>query len=109
PMMGKALVNTDVPICKGSSGVLIMNEKEARRGEPKTCIRCAKCVGACPMGLEPYLLATLSQKQLWDKCLEEDIPYRLSVAYQNTAYNQPTQTGFYLGPDKTVRPFLKNK
>jgi rhamnogalacturonan endolyase len=42
-------------------------------------------------------------------CLEEDIPYRLSVAYQNTAYNQPTQTGFYLGPDKTVRPFLKNK
>lgn len=40
-------------------------------------------------------------------CLEEDIPYRLSVAAQNTAYNQPTQTGFYLGPDKTVRPFLK--
>ena len=40
-------------------------------------------------------------------CLEEDIPYRLSVAHQNTAYNQPTQTGFYLGPDKTVNPFLK--
>ena len=40
-------------------------------------------------------------------CLEEDIPYRLSVAAQNTAYNQPTQTGFYLGPDKTVNPFLK--
>ena len=40
-------------------------------------------------------------------CLEEDIPYRLSVAHQNTGYNQPTQTGFYLGPDKTVRPFLK--
>jgi len=40
-------------------------------------------------------------------CLEEDIPYRLSVAAQNTGYNQPTQTGFYLGPDKTVKPFLK--
>ena len=40
-------------------------------------------------------------------CLEEDIPYRLSVAAQNTGYNQPTQTGFYLGPDKSVRPFLK--
>ncbi len=74
PMMGKALMNTEVPICKGSSGVLIMNEKEARRGEPKTCIRCAKCVGACPMGLKTYLLDTPSQKQLWDKCLEEDIP-----------------------------------
>ena len=74
PMMGKALLNTEVPICKGSSGVLIMNEKEALRGEPKPCIRCAKCVGACPMGLEPYLLATLSQKQMWDKCQAEDIP-----------------------------------
>ena len=57
PMMGKALVNTDVPTAKGSSGILIMNEKEAKRGEVQPCIRCAKCVGACPMGLEPYLLA----------------------------------------------------
>lgn len=40
-------------------------------------------------------------------CLLQDIPYRLSVAAQNTAYNQPTQTGFYLGPDPTVRPFLR--
>ena len=34
-------------------------------------------------------------------CLMEDIPYRLSVATQNVAYNQPPETGFYLGPDKT--------
>ena len=60
PMMGKALLNTDVPICKGSSGVLIMNEKEAKRGEVENCIRCGKCVGACPMGLEPYLLSHAS-------------------------------------------------
>ena len=40
-------------------------------------------------------------------CLEQDIPYRLSVAHQNTGYNQPTQTGFYLGPDKTVTPFIR--
>lgn len=73
PMMGKALLNTDVPICKGSSGVLIMNEKEARRGEAQPCIRCAKCVSACPMGLEPYLLATASSMQMWDKVEAEDI------------------------------------
>lgn len=60
PMMGKALVNLDVPTAKGSSGILIMNQKEARRGTVQPCIRCAKCVDACPMGLEPYLLATLS-------------------------------------------------
>ena len=40
-------------------------------------------------------------------CLMEDIPYRLSVASENTAYNQPPETGFYLGPDETVTPFLK--
>ena len=40
-------------------------------------------------------------------CLMEDIPYRLSVASENTGYNQPPETGFYLGPDETVNPFLK--
>ena len=40
-------------------------------------------------------------------CLMEDITYRLSVAAENVAYNQPPETGFYLGPDKTINPFLK--
>jgi rhamnogalacturonan endolyase len=40
-------------------------------------------------------------------CLMEDIPYRLSTAAQNVGYNQPSEPGFYLGPDKTVTPFLK--
>lgn len=40
-------------------------------------------------------------------CLMTDIPYRLSVATENVAYNQPPHTGFYLGPDKTAKPFLK--
>ncbi len=73
PMMGKALVNAEVPVCKGSSGVLLMNEKEAGRGEVQPCIRCAKCVGACPMGLEPYLLATLSAYSEWERVEKEDI------------------------------------
>lgn len=73
PMMGKALLNLDVPVCKGSSGLLIMNEKEARRGEEQPCIRCAKCVGACPMGLEPYLLATTSAFRNWEKAEQNNI------------------------------------
>ena len=40
-------------------------------------------------------------------CLMEDIPYRLSTAAQNVGYNQPSEPGFYLGPDKSVTPFLK--
>ena len=73
PMMGKALMNIEVPICKGSSGVLIMNEKEARRGEPQPCIRCAKCVSACPMGLEPYIYSKCSELGLWEKAEKEGI------------------------------------
>lgn len=73
PMMGKALANTEVPICKGSSGVLLMADKEARRAEPQPCIRCAKCVGVCPMGLEPFLLATCSAKGDWERVEHEMI------------------------------------
>lgn len=73
PMMGKALMNTDVPVCKGSSGLLLMGEREAHRGVSQPCIRCAKCVGACPMGLEPYLLATASAQRKFDVAEANDV------------------------------------
>ncbi len=73
PMMGKALMNIDVPVCKGTNSVTILSGDDAVRKEPDPCIRCAKCVGACPMGLEPYLLATASAKHMWDKVEQEDI------------------------------------
>ena len=73
PMMGKALTSTEVPICKGTNSVTILSDEDARRKEPQSCIRCAKCVGACPMGLEPYLLAKLSAFKKWEKAEAEDI------------------------------------
>ena len=73
PMMGKALISLEVPMTKGSSGLLLMTDEESRRTAPQPCIRCAKCVSACPMGLEPYLLSKISEKQLWDKAEAEDI------------------------------------
>ena len=73
PMMGKALATVDVPVCKGSSGILIINEKEAKRTAPQPCIRCAKCVSVCPMGLEPYLLATCSAHGDWERVEHEMI------------------------------------
>lgn len=57
PMMGKALTTLDVPVSKGTSGVLLMQESEAQRKVEGPCIRCAKCVSVCPMGLEPFFLA----------------------------------------------------
>jgi electron transport complex protein RnfC len=78
PMMGKAVLNTDIPVVKGTSGILLMDDKEAKRAEPNTCIRCAKCVAACPMGLEPYLLSKtaklgkfdLVEKEMVMDCIE---------------------------------------
>jgi electron transport complex protein RnfC len=71
PMMGKALNSTDVPVAKGTSGILLIPNEDARRGKMKVCIRCSKCVEVCPMGLEPYLLMTLTQKELFER-VEED-------------------------------------
>lgn len=73
PMMGKAVANLDVPVTKGTSGVLIMPDKEAVRNERKVCIRCSRCVTACPMGLEPYLLMTLSEKNVLDRAENQKI------------------------------------
>ncbi|MDR0765737.1 MAG: electron transport complex subunit RsxC [Odoribacteraceae bacterium] len=67
PMMGKALASTDVVVTKGTSGVLVIPENEARRKTARDCIRCAKCVRVCPMGLEPYLLMTLGEYQQVEK------------------------------------------
>ena len=73
PMMGKALLNTEVPICKGTNSVTILTDDDAHRKEAQPCIRCAKCVSACPMGLEPYLLSTLSSMKNWERVEAEDI------------------------------------
>jgi len=73
PMMGKALKNLDVPVTKGTSGILVLAESEASRATPKNCIRCGDCVSVCPMGLEPNFLMDVSEKGLFEKALSEDI------------------------------------
>lgn len=67
PMMGKALNTIDVPVTKGTSGILILNDKESKRCEIRNCIRCARCVSVCPIGLEPCLLMALAERSLWER------------------------------------------
>ena len=73
PMMGKALTSTDVPVTKGTSGIIVFQSKESQRKTDSACIRCAKCVSVCPMGLEPYLLNRLSQRMMFENMEHEHV------------------------------------
>lgn len=53
PMMGAAVASDDIPLMKQNNGLLCFDEKEALLNEPTDCIRCGRCVAACPMKLLP--------------------------------------------------------
>ncbi len=67
PMMGSPIASLDVPILKGSSGILAFTEEEASRPKEYTCIRCGRCVEACPYFLNPSRLARLAKARLFDE------------------------------------------
>lgn len=73
PMMGKVLNAMDTPVTKATSGVILVDKSEAYRRQPSNCIRCGKCIDACPMGLEPYLLEKLAEKENFAACEAEFI------------------------------------
>ena len=66
PMMGKAVYSDEIPVAKGTSGVLMLLEEDTKRRPMRNCIRCAKCVGACPMGLNPAFLMRDTVYRDWD-------------------------------------------
>ena len=67
PMMGIAQFILDVPVTKGTSGILALTKAEAKLAEPEPCIRCARCVDACPMNLLPNILGRVIEYQLFDE------------------------------------------
>ena len=68
PMMGKAISNPNFFAVKGLTSLLCMDEKECKRGEIETCIRCGKCIYGCPQGLQPCLLDALSEQKRFEEC-----------------------------------------
>lgn len=72
PMMGRTASTLNTPMIKGTSGIL-MDSRYAHRRPVENCIRCGRCSDACPMGLEPFLLATASRLKEWDMAEENKV------------------------------------
>lgn len=73
PMMGKAVSNLLAATVKSSSAILMLTEEETKRKPESNCIRCGKCMDACPMGLEPYLLVRYSRAGMFDELEQEKV------------------------------------
>jgi electron transport complex protein RnfC len=61
PMMGASQASMDVPLLKGTSGVVVLSEDECKRAESHACIRCGHCLDACPIFLNPQRLGALAR------------------------------------------------
>lgn len=67
PMMGIAQYTLDTPVVKGTSGIVVLTEKESKHYEPSNCIRCGKCVDVCPMYLVPTVISRLIEKERYEE------------------------------------------
>lgn len=66
PMMGVVQKSLDTPVVKGTSGILVLTGKEVQDITTFSCIRCGRCLEACPLFLNPARLGLLARKGLWD-------------------------------------------
>lgn len=67
PMMGIAQPMLDAPVIKATGGILVLTGDEVSELKPHACIRCGKCVNACPMGLVPSKLGAFIEREMFDK------------------------------------------
>ncbi len=68
PMMGKSLRSLEAPVVKGMSGVLLLEDSEIQAYEQQDCIRCGRCVEACPVNLVPCDIAAMAEFKRWADC-----------------------------------------
>jgi H+/Na+-translocating ferredoxin:NAD+ oxidoreductase subunit C len=73
PMMGMVQKSLDVPVIKGTGGILVLSGDEVQEQETYSCIRCSKCVDACPIFLNPSMMGLLAKKGLWEEMLDYNV------------------------------------
>lgn len=67
PMMGLAQPTTDLPVIKGTSGIVALSAEEVDLYESGTCIRCARCVEVCPINLVPTFIARAAEYEQFNQ------------------------------------------
>lgn len=109
-MMGKAVSNLDAPTTKGAASVLVMDEAEAKRRPESNCIRCGKCINACPMGLEPYLFSALVKNGRIEEAKDHNILdcIECGCCFFSCPANKPLTDEIRLGKNK-VRAMMAAK
>ena len=89
PMMGGAAPSADFPVLKQNNGLLLFSKKAASLPEASACIRCGRCIDACPMGLEPVVVAEAFNNKDFDtlkaRCVD------LCVACGSCSYACPAK------------------
>ncbi len=73
PMMGAVQKTLNVPVVKGTSGILALAENEVKDFDEYSCIRCGKCLDACPLFLNPSMMGLLAKKGLWEEMQEYNV------------------------------------
>jgi electron transport complex protein RnfC len=73
PMMGKTIFSDDIPVVKGSSGIVVLKKEACAAAREYPCVRCAKCVDVCPVFLEPTSLAKLAKRSAWAEAEAADV------------------------------------
>jgi len=71
PMMGLSQANLDVPILKATGGILVLSKDECKRQEVMPCIRCGKCLEACPVFLNPQLMGAMAKAGRYEEMASE--------------------------------------
>ena len=67
PMMGQAQANLDAPVIKGTTGVVVLENRETRSATVYPCIHCGRCLDACPVFLNPSLLGDFARVQRYEE------------------------------------------